>query len=176
MQRGAVPLQLTVWQRLLVSMVVAAGLVGIIAGLVISSSRSTTSGLPAAIEGIRPARGAQAVPAQTDVFVDLADGYTGVLTIDGVELTTFDLSTQTELGSVSSIPATLPAPEPGSQAVLPKGVTYFDPGNATLTYAPTPGAPVEKFDARQHLVVVRYWKVVDGPSSAHTFAWQFTVF
>ena len=165
MQRGAVPLNLTWWQRALVSLVIAGGLVGIVVGVLVSTTRDGTTGLPSGVESVSPARGAQAVPAQTSVYVDLVEGYTGILTIDGVELPTYNLSDGSDAGSL-----------PGSQAEIPEGVTLFEPGNATLTYTPVDGAPVERFEARVHVVAVRYWKLIDGPATARTFTWQFTVF
>lgn len=165
MQKGTVPLNLTWWQRVLVSLVIAGGLVGIVVGVLSSTTRDGTSGLPTGIESVSPVRGAQAVPAQTSIRVDLGEGYTGILTIDGVELRTYNMSDGSDAGSL-----------PGAQAEIPDGVTLFEPGNATLTYTPTDGAPVEKLDARLHVVTLRYWKLVDGPAAARTFAWQFNVF
>ena len=63
--------------------------------MVILGFRSSVTGrkalaLPPTIEDIDPVRGAVRVPSQTEVFVDLLAGYTGVLVIDGIELKTVD--------------------------------------------------------------------------------------
>ena len=78
-------------RRLLVcSLVIAGGIVMIILGFMSSVTGRKALALPATIENIDPVRGAVRVPAQTEVFVDLLSGYTGVLVIDGVELRTVD--------------------------------------------------------------------------------------
>src|SRR4029453_2077516 len=78
-------------RRLLVcSFVIAAGLVLVILGFQSSITGRKALALPPTIEDIDPVRGAVRVPAQTEVFVDLLPGYTGILVIDGVELQTVD--------------------------------------------------------------------------------------
>ena len=83
--------------------------------------------LPDAIEEITPAPDAVQVLQQTQVVVDLAEGYEGRLIIDDVALATIRLD---EVGSVDV--------EPGEQVDVPPGVV-FEPGNGTLTF--TPGDP-----------------------------------
>ena len=57
---------------------------------------------------------------------------------------------------------------------LPKS-TIFEPGNFTLTYTPSEGAPIEDFTTGINTAVVTYWKIVDGPAFAKSFTWQFDV-
>jgi len=168
----AKPPRLDAQQRrvLICSMVIAAGIV-----LVIIGFRSSVTGrkallLPPTIESIDPVRGAVRVPAQTRVFVDLLAGYTGVLVIDGIELKTVDpndLSTN-EGG-------TAPAVVPGQQVSLPP-TTIYERGNATLTFVPTEGAPIEEFEQGSHTVTVIYWKVLESRAKSLSYTWTFSVF
>jgi len=168
----AKPPRLDAQQRrvLICSMVIAAGIV-----LVIIGFRSSVTGrkallLPPTIESIDPVRGAVRVPAQTRVFVDLLAGYTGVLVIDGIELKTVDpndLSTN-DGGSA-------PAVVPGQQVSLPP-TTIYERGNATLTFVPTEGAPIEEFEQGSHTVTVIYWKVLESRARSLSYTWTFSVF
>jgi len=168
----AKPPRLDAQQRrvLICSMVIAAGIV-----LVIIGFRSSVTGrkallLPPTIESIDPVRGAVRVPAQTRVFVDLLAGYTGVLIIDGIELKTVDpndLSTN-DGGSA-------PAVVPGQQVSLPP-TTIYERGNATLTFVPTEGAPIEEFEQGSHTVTVIYWKILESRAKSLSYTWTFSVF
>ncbi len=71
---------------LLCSLVIAGGIVMVILGFMASVTGRKALALPTTIENIDPVRGAVRVPSQTEVFVDLLAGYTGVLVIDGIEL------------------------------------------------------------------------------------------
>jgi|KBSMisStandDraft_5_1062788.scaffolds.fasta_scaffold69364_2 hypothetical protein len=168
----AKPPRLDAQQRrvLICSMVIAAGIV-----LVVIGFRSSVTGrkallLPPTIESIDPVRGAVRVPAQTRVFVDLLAGYTGVLVIDGIELKTVDpndLSTN-DGGSA-------PAVVPGQQVSLPP-TTIYERGNATLTFVPTEGAPIEEFEQGSHTVTVIYWKILESRAKSLSYTWTFSVF
>ena len=65
--------------------------------------------------------------------------------------------------------------KPGAQITLP-ATTIYEPGNATLTFDPTPGAAIEDFSQGEHVVKVIYWKVTEGRGSARSFTWTFNVF
>ncbi len=147
----------------LVSLAIAACVVGIGVGLSIAVTGDERQALPATIEAISPARGATQVPAQTQVFVDLLPGYEGVLIIDGLEFETVNLD---------QVRGDAP---PGQQIVLPPTV-IFEPGNATLTFDPSPASSIEEFSQGEHLVQVVYWKTIDGRGRARSFTWSFTVF
>lgn len=143
------------------SAVIAIGLVMVVVGL----SRGDTSQsklLPEGIESIDPVRSAVGVPNQTHVFVDLVPGMRGVLIIDGIEPEVIDL------GDVV-------IPEGGEQIALPPA-TIYEAGNATLTYQPSKGAPIEKFEQGQHTVTVLYWKFNESRERASSFTWTFQVF
>ena len=88
--------------------------------------------LPGQIERVEPVSGATQTPAQTSVLVDLAAGYEGVLVIDGLELETVNLS---DLRDETT---------PGQQVTLPP-TTVYEPGNATLTFDPSPNSTITTF-------------------------------
>ena len=148
---------------LLASAGIAVGIVLVGLGLMRSVTGDEAANLPDEIEEIAPVPDAVQALSQTSVFVDLLTDYTGVLVIDGVEIETIDLS---EIDS-SEV-------EPGQQVDIPPA-TVYEPGNATLTYTPTEGAPIETFETGLHHVQVIYWRVEQGRSRAADFAWTFNV-
>ena len=148
---------------LVASLAIAVGLVLIGFALVRSVTGDEAADLPEAIEEVTPPPDAVQVLQQTQVIVDLAEGYEGRLTIDDVALPTIRLD---EL-------ATLDA-EPGQQLEIPPGV-IFEPGNGTLTYTPAEDAPITRFEPGSHTVQVIYWRTIEGDDSARSFTWTFTV-
>jgi hypothetical protein len=152
-------------RRLLVcSFVIAAGLVLVILGFQSSVTGRKALALPPTIEDIDPVRGAVRVPAQTEVFVDLLAGYTGVLIIDGIELKTVDRSD-----------LSIANPVPGQQVSLP-ATTIYEKGNATLTFVPTKGAAIESFTQGTHTATVVFWKVLESRQRSQSYTWTFSVF
>ena len=152
------------WRLLVCSLVIAGGVVLVILGFRSSVTGRQALALPATIEDIDPVRGAVRVPAQSEVFVDLLPGYTGVLIIDDVELQTVDRS---ELGAAN--------PVPGQQVSLP-ATTIYERGNATLTFVPTEGAPIESFTQGTHTATVIFWKVLESRERSLSYTWTFSVF
>ena len=148
---------------LVASLVIASCLVAIGIGVSIAVTGRDQQGLPDVIEEIDPTRSASQVPSQTQVFVDLRVGYTGVLVVDGLELETIDLD-QVRGGA-----------KPGQQITLPP-TTIFEPGNATLTFDPSPDSTISEFSQGEHIVKVIYWKVLEGRGRARSYTWSFTVF
>ena len=148
---------------LLASAGIAVGIVLVGLGLIVSVTGDEATNLPDEIEEIAPVPDAVQVLSQTSVFVDLLTDYTGVLVIDGVEIETIDLS---EIDSS--------AVQPGQQVDIPPA-TVYEPGNATLTYTPTEGAPIETFETGLHNVQLIYWRVEEGRSRAGVYAWTFNV-
>jgi hypothetical protein len=145
------------------SMAIAAGLVIIAWGVLVSVTGDERSPLPDDIERIDPVPDAVQVLSQSSVVVDLETGYEGVLVVDGVEIETVNLD---ELGSIRI--------EPGKQVDVPP-VTVYEPGNATLTFTPSEGAVIEEFDSGLHEVTVLYWKIEEGRQRAEAFRWTFNV-
>lgn len=148
---------------LLASAGIAIGLVLVGLGVAVSITGDEATNLPDEIESIAPVPDAVQVLSQTSVFVDLLTGYTGVLVIDGVEIETIDLSDIDSTGV-----------EPGQQIDIPPA-TVYEPGNATLTYAPSEGAPIETFETGLHRVQVIYWRAEQGRSRAGQYTWTFNV-
>jgi hypothetical protein len=146
-------------KTLLASLPLAFGLGLVIAGFIAAQSSDEGPGIDnPAIEQLYPADGAL-VLRQSEVGVDLADGYTGELTIDGQALPTERVE-----------PVAVPV---GS--VPPILVTRFDPGVNTLLYLPQEGAPIEEFESGEHTATVTYWPEVDGRQAAKVFSWTFRV-
>jgi hypothetical protein len=148
---------------LLASAGIAVGLVLVGLGFIVSVTGDEATNLPDEIEGIAPVPDAVQVLSQTSVFVDLLAGYTGVLTIDDVEIATVDL------GEIDSSTV-----EPGQQVDIPSA-TVYEPGNATLTYTPSEGAPIETFEPGLHRAQVTYWRIEEGRSRAGLYVWTFNV-
>lgn len=148
---------------LVVSLVVGLGLALVTRGLFIGVTGDDRSNLPDAIERVDPVPDAEQALSQTSVFVDLASGYIGELIIDGIALETIDVSQVAD-----------EQVEPGQQVVLPPGAVY-EPGNATLTFTPSAGAPIEEFLDGEHEVTVRYWSVDESEERARSFRWTFNV-
>lgn len=132
-------------------------------GVLVGITGDERADLPEFVESVEPVPEAVQTPNQSNVFVDLAEGFTGVLVIDGVEIETVDLA---QLGAVDV--------EPGQQVEVPP-VTRYEPGNATLTFTPSPGAPITEFEDGEHTVEVIYWRVEDGRRFARSFTWTFNV-
>lgn len=148
---------------LVASLIIAASLVAIGIGVSIAVTGPDRQGLPAAIEEISPLRAASQVPAQTQLFVDLQSGFTGVLVIDGLELSSVNIN---EVNSQAT---------PGREVKLPP-VTIFEPGNATLTFDPSPQSAITEFSQGEHIVKVIFWKLIEGRGSARSYTWSFIVF
>ena len=142
---------------------IAIGLVLVGIGIAVSVTGDEATKLPDEIESIAPVPDAVQVLSQSSVFVDLVTSYTGVLVIDGVEIETIDLS-ELDSGDV----------EPGQQVDIPNA-TVYEPGNATLTYTPSEGAPIETFETGIHRVQVIYWRPEEGRSRAGVYNWTFNV-
>ena len=149
-------------QKLLMSIGISLGLVLVIVGAQSATTGREAQNIPETIERMSPGPGDQ-VLQQSQILVDFVDGYEASLTIDGIEIPTTRLDQLTSEGNALS---------PGSQLNIPPTAIY-DPGNYTISFLPQEGAPIETFGQGMHSVIVRYWKVVDGPEKARTFSWEF---
>ena len=146
---------------LIASFAIALGVVVAVYGVSISLTGDDAVDYPDAIERVDPIPNSVQVLPQTNVFVDLAIGYTGVLVINEIELETF------RIGEVADV-------EPGRQVDVPP-VTIFEPGNATLTYSPRAGATVERFGSGVQQVEVIFWREDEGRQRASSYTWTFNV-
>lgn len=148
---------------LVASLVIAICVVAIGVGISIAVTGVDRQGLPDTIEEISPLRAASQVPSQTQIFVDLQSGFTGVLIIDGLELETINLDDVNKDA------------KPGQEVTLPP-TTIFEPGNATLTFDPSPESTISEFSQGEHIVKVIFWKQIEGRGRARSYTWSFTVF
>jgi hypothetical protein len=144
------------------SAAIAFGLVLIGYALTTAVTGDEAANRPAAVEELTPAFDAIQVPQQTTVIADLAEGYEGVMTIDGIELPTIR---QDQIGDIDV--------EPGEQVTVPPGA-IFEPGNATLSFTPGDGQAIDNFDAGRHTVTVIYWTPLEGSGAARSYTWSFT--
>lgn len=149
---------------LIACLVIAGGLALIVWGM--SSALTGSDGIdrPAEIEEISPVENALQVLQQGNVMVDLEFGYEAVLVIDGIELQT------SRLGEVRA------DIEPGQQQTTDPTTAVFDPGNARISFQPSPGAPIEEFTEGRHNAQVIYWLIEEGrENGAQSYRWSFDV-
>ena len=115
-------------QRLAVSLLVAACLIGLFWGL--SQARNELSSIPTTIESLSPVPGAQTVPAQSSITAVLHFGQVGALIIDGNEIPDDQLTFVRATGTLTFTPG------PGRDLErLPGGVR-----RATVVYWPAIGS------------------------------------
>lgn len=143
------------------SFLIAVGLVVVVVGVLRGITGDEAANLPSAIESVEPSVGAENVPNQSRIFVDLQAGYTGELIVDGLLLQTIN---EDDLRNVL----------PGEQAKTSAFTTVFAEGPATLTFQPKDGAPIESLDQGEHEVTVQYWPIIN-PDAASSFSWKFNV-
>jgi len=144
-------------------LVVAIGVTFVARGVLGGVTGDDRANLPDAVESVIPVPDAVQTLSQASVYVDLVGDYTGELEIDGVPIETVDI------GDIA-----VANPEPGQQVALPP-VTIYESGNATLTFTPSAGAPIEAFTSGRHTVRLTYWSIADGPGRARTYTWTFEV-
>jgi hypothetical protein len=151
-------------QLVIVSLVVAVGLVLVARGIAVGITGDERSNLPDQVEEVDPVPEAVQVLSQTRVFVDLTAGYTGAIVIDGTEIPTVDVGDLAEEQNL----------QPGQQIDLPPE-TIYEPGNATLTFTPSDGALITEFTSGRHTAQVIFWKVDEGRQRPRSYTWTFTV-
>lgn len=155
------------------SIVIAGGLFLVVRGIAVGVSGDERNDYPDAVERVDPVPEAVQVPNQTELMIDLAPGYVGVLTIDDIEIETLDIGCMLPPPCPSGRTGTgLGAP--GQQVQIPPA-TIYEPGNATLTFVPQEGAPVTGLDSGQHRAMVTYWPLDEGRQAARNYVWTFTV-
>jgi hypothetical protein len=150
-------------EMLLISTGLALGLMMIILGLMSATTGRDALGYPDQIVGVSPAPNDRQVLSQTEISVDLIDGYEAELILDGISIPT----TRLEDASPQDV-------KPGQQIELPKTAIY-DQGNSLIRFEPTEGAAVEKYDVGVHRVTVLFWKIEEGRNTARSFSWSFEV-
>jgi hypothetical protein len=144
----------------LISAVVIAGALALIVWGVGSAQTGDSVDKPAdpAIERLIPNPG-EIVLRQSQVGIDLASGYRGVLIIDGQEIPTTD------------VPA-------GANPVAATTVNLdaqFDPATNTVLFVPKKGATIEEFTPGDHRITAVYWREDETRDQASSYSWSFKV-
>lgn len=150
-------------ELLILSVAVGLGLTLVALGFLAGTTGRDALGYPDAIVDISPAPNDRQVLSQTEISVDLQDGFEAVLVLDGVEIPT------TPLSEVAGRLA-----EPGQQIELPPTAIY-DQGNSLIRFTPTDGAVVESYSVGRHEVTVIFWEIEKGRGAARSYSWSFEV-
>ena len=132
-------------------------------GVLVGITGDERANLPELIEHVDPVPESVQVFSQSNVFVDLAGGHTGVLVVDGVEIDTVNVD---EFGSVQS--------SRGNRSTCPRSRSM----NRAMPRSPSrrvADAPITGFAEGEHRAQVIYWKVDDGRQRARSFTWTFQV-
>lgn len=103
---------------------------------------STSAALPANVDRLIPASGAE-VPRQSQVGIDVADGYDAYLIINGTEVRGEADGLIRDLGT---------------------GLVLFQPGD---------GKVLEGLNGGRNCIVAMVWKQLDGPTTAAPVSWCF---
>ena len=141
-------------RRVIVSLLVTFALGLIVYGFASAETGNDCITDKASIERIEPGCGDR-ILRQSEVGADLKAGLQGTLTIDGIQLPTFNVNeaTPTDADRLKA--------------------QYYQ-GTGTILFTPRPGALIEQFSAGQHTIVVTYGPV-DQPDSLRSFSWTFAV-
>jgi hypothetical protein len=157
------------WQRLGLAMAVALGLTIIVYSFSKVQTGGDAQGLPDGIEAISPESGDQ-VQRQSEVVVNLAPGYDGILFLQGSEIpadqVSFDLGTNVLNFPCTpgATPPTDAAPQPGTGVARPPQppCSVTGPGDVQL-----PQGPVS--------MRVEFWRIVEGRANGVTsYSWSFS--
>jgi hypothetical protein len=148
---------------LVVSGAIALGLTLVFFGLTTATTGRDALRYPDAIVDISPAPNDRQVLSQTEILVDLADGFEAVLVLDGIELPV------TRLEEVAGLLA-----KPGQQIELPPTAIY-DQGNSLIRFEPRSGALIERYQVGVHQAKVIYWKIEEGRQASRSYSWSFEV-
>ncbi len=150
-------------EMVLISAGLAIGLMMVILGLMSATTGRDALGYPDEIIEVSPAPNDRQVLSQTEISVDLIDGYEAEIILDDITIPT----TRLEDASPQDV-------KPGQQIELPKTAIY-DQGNSLIRFEPTEGAAVERYDVGVHRVTVLFWKIEEGRTTARSFSWSFEV-
>lgn len=131
-------------RRILITLVVLGALAGIFltGRLAVTGFENTSGVLPDSVDRLIPPSGAE-VLRQSQVGIDVADGYDAYLQINGVEVRNAEDGLIKDLGT---------------------GLVLFQPG---------PDRPIEELNTNQNCVVAFVYDQVDGPSTAQPVSWCF---
>jgi hypothetical protein len=113
----------------------------------VTGDNETSAAVPSYVDGLIPPSG-RSVLRQNQVGIDLATGYDGYLTVNGVTIK----------NTVSS------ADGDGLHKTLTVGL---------ITYQPMPTHRISELAAGQNCVTATVWKQQDGPSNSTPIYWCF---
>jgi hypothetical protein len=150
-------------ERVVISSGIAIGLLLVWIGLNAGTTGRDALRYPDAIIDISPAPNDRQVLSQTEILVDLMDGYEAVLVLDDIELPVTRLEDVAGLGV-----------EPGQQIESPPTAIY-DQGNSLIRFEPREGAPIERYGVGVHQAKVIFWKIELGRNAARSYSWSFEV-
>lgn len=149
------------WVRLGIGVVAILAVTAIVLGFALAQTGEEAE-VPIsdeAVERVFPQQG-DLVLRQSQVGVDLAPGYRGVLIIDGVELPT------TDLVAVD--------PSEGGRPVVAADA-QFDLAQNTITFLPREGASIEDLEPGEHTATAIFWRLGETRDAGRSFTWRFTV-
>lgn len=150
-------------------LVIVLGLLAAVGCLVVAArsagdSEDTVAG-SSAIVSFLPTPGGR-VLRQSEVGVELEDGYDGRLTIDGVAIPEEQMvgAIDPDSAEYRQLPDELrdKGPRPNN-----KNVVKFQPG---------PGKALTEYDTGSVEITVRYWRIADGSATAETTTYTIRVF
>ena len=150
-------------ESVLVSLGILVGVAFVIFGFNSATTGRDALGYPDEIIEISPAPNDRQVLSQTEISVNLQDGYEAVLVLDGIEIPT------TRLEDFVPVVA-----KPGQQFELPPTAIY-DQGNSLIRFEPTTGAVIEMYSVGVHKVKCIFWRIEDGRQAARSFEGSFEV-
>jgi hypothetical protein len=137
-QLGDVP------RRIIITVLVVGAVAGIFftGRMAITGGNESSGSLPESVDRLIPASGSE-VLRQSQVGIDVADGYDAYLQINGVEVRTAEDGLIKDLGT---------------------GLILFQPG---------PDRPVEELNPNENCIVAFVFDQLEGPTSAQPVSWCF---
>jgi hypothetical protein len=157
------------WWRLTAAAIVSVSLVGIVVGFMSAETGSRQDRFPEGLDVVVPARDAQ-VQRQARVDVDLADGFTGELLLNGVPIPQdqYSFDAGQNVLAYPCLPATGPvtgAPQPPASGIAwPECSVGLQGGD--IPVLPTP----------EVTFTVRLWPIEEGPGASRTYTWTFKTY
>jgi hypothetical protein len=131
-------------RKLIITLVIVGALVGLFytGRWAVTGPDSTSGSLPDSVERLIPASGSE-VLRQSQVGLDVAEGYDAYLVVNGVEIRTAEDGLIKDLGT---------------------GLILFQPG---------PNTPVESLNQGENSVVAYVFDEREGPTVAQPVSWRF---
>jgi hypothetical protein len=131
-------------RKLIITLIIVGALVGLFytGRWAVTGPDSTSGSLPDSVERLIPASGSE-VLRQSQVGLDVADGFDAYLVVNGVEIRTAEDGLIKDLGT---------------------GLILFQPG---------PETPVEALNQGTNSVIAFVFDQTDGPTVAQPVSWRF---